>query len=655
MRPRERAQDAAAQPPPQDRATGDGARSSSDLDPAFESLLTYLKAERGFDFTGYKRASLVRRVLRQMQTVGVATFDEYQDYLEVHPEEFTALFNMILINVTSFFRDADAWQELRTNIVPSLLRERPNGVLRVWSAGCASGEEAYSLAICLAEALGPDEFRERVKIYATDVDEEALSEGRQATYRARQLLTVPEDLIGTYFEQAPGEDRFAFRKDLRRSVIFGRNDLVQDAPISRLDLLACRNTLMYFNAEQQARIVRRLHFALNPTGVLFIGKAETLWNHAALFQAHDLKRRFFRKVPTDPSRDQAGEPAAGASGAGRVQPEAVRLREEALLNSPTAQVIVDRHGTLVAANHRAEALFGVGPRDLGRPFQDVELSYRPLELRSQIEQTLSEGRSRVLRDVEWARGPGEPMFLDVHVIPLLGAPGGGAAGASLFFMDVTPHRRLQNELEVANRQLETAYEELHSTNEELETTNEELQSTVEELETTNEELQSTNEELETMNAELQSMNDELHGSNEELRLRTIEVGEINAFIESVLAGLRAAVLVVDPELRVLVWNRQAEDLWGVRREEAVGQHLFGLDVGLPMDQLGAVLRDVLAGHGGAAHDGQARPTRPELRLTALSRRGRSVDVRIGVTPLLRDRAVIVGAIVVVDQESAPPA
>src|SRR4051795_1793906 len=130
-------------------------------EPAFEALLEYLKAERGFDFSGYKRPSLVRRVRRQMQVVGVGSFEEYQDYLQVHPEEFTALFNMILINVTGFFRDADAWQELRTSVLPALLRERPTGVLRVWSAGCASGEEAFSLAISLAEVMGADEFRER--------------------------------------------------------------------------------------------------------------------------------------------------------------------------------------------------------------------------------------------------------------------------------------------------------------------------------------------------------------------------------------------------------------------------------------------------------------------------------------------------------------
>jgi two-component system CheB/CheR fusion protein len=610
-------------------------------DPAFEALVEYLKSERGFDFSGYKRPSLVRRVRRQMQLVDVPSYEEYVDYLQVHPEEFTALFNMILINVTSFFRDSDAWEELRTTIVPALLRDRPNGPLRLWSAGCASGEEAFSLAICLAEGLGPDEFRSRVKIYATDVDELALAEARHAVFDPARLADVPDGLVEQYFEPVDGGDRLAFRKDLRRCVIFGRNDLVQDAPISRIDLLACRNTLMYFNSEQQERIVRRLHFALNPTGVLFIGKAETLWSHSTLFQATDVKRRFFRKLLVE-QRDSVVGVGGGLLAPSDIErADSLRLREEALLSNPVAHVVIDREGNLALANHKAETLFSLGPRDVGRPFQDLEVSYRPLELRAHVEKALGDRRAVVLRDVEWSRAGEQPIYVEIQIIPLL-QPGDGAYGVSIFLTDVTAHRRLQLELEYANRQLETAYEELHSTNEELETTNEELQSTVEELETTNEELQSTNEELETMNEELQSMNDELHVTNEELRLRTMEVGEINSFMESVLSGMRGAVLVVDSDQRVLVWNHQAEDLWGVRREEAVGRHLLGLDIGLSLERLKPLLRNVLDGE----HPGEGQ----ELRLPTLNRRGRTLGVRVTATPLRRDAAAVTGAILVVEED-----
>jgi two-component system CheB/CheR fusion protein len=264
-------------------------------DPQFEALLLYLKESRGFDFTGYKRSSLMRRVGRRMSQINVPDYAEYLDYLQVHPEEFTALFNTILINVTGFFRDPDTWEFLRTDVLPSILASKePDAPIRVWSAGCASGEEAYSLAMMIAETIGPEEFRRRAKIYATDVDEEGLAQARHATYGEREIRGLPPDLLEKYFESMA--NRYTFRKDLRRSVIFGRNDLVQDAPISRIDLLVCRNALMYFNAETQARILSRFHFALSEGGVLFLGKAEMLLSHTSLFTPIDLKRRLFRKV-----------------------------------------------------------------------------------------------------------------------------------------------------------------------------------------------------------------------------------------------------------------------------------------------------------------------------------------------------------------------
>ncbi|WP_433790363.1 CheR family methyltransferase [Actinoplanes sp. CA-252034] len=267
-----------------------------ETDPHFEALLVYLKESRGFDFTGYKRSSLMRRVNRRMTQVDAAGYQDYLDHLQVHPDEFTALFNTILINVTAFFRDADAWDYLRAEVLRPMIEAKPaDSMIRIWSAGCASGEEAYTLAILLAEMLGFDQFKDRVKIYATDVDEEQLNEARQASYGEREIQDLDPELVERYFEQING--RYTFRKDLRRSVIFGRNDLVQDAPISRIDLLTCRNTLMYFNAETQAKILGRFHFALAETGVLFLGKAEMLLSHSSLFTPIDLKRRVFRRVP----------------------------------------------------------------------------------------------------------------------------------------------------------------------------------------------------------------------------------------------------------------------------------------------------------------------------------------------------------------------
>ena len=272
-----------------------------------------MKFSRGFDFLGYKRASLMRRVDKQMQAVGVTRYGDYIDFLEVHPDEFGRLFNTILINVTAFFRDAPTWDYLAEEIIPRILAGKTSGEpIRLWSAGCASGQEAYSLAMALAEKLGVEQFRSRVKIYATDVDEEALAQARSAAYTAREVHSIPPALLEKYFELEAG--RYVFHKDLRRALIFGRHDLLRDAPISRIDLLTCRNALMYFNAEVQAQILARFHFAVRDGGYLCLGKAEMLFSHANLFLPLDLKRRVFIKTGRSGLRDRLLLLARGGAG-----------------------------------------------------------------------------------------------------------------------------------------------------------------------------------------------------------------------------------------------------------------------------------------------------------------------------------------------------
>ena len=395
----------------------------------------------------------------------------------MHQEEFGQLFNVILINVTSFFRDDLAWDFLRDEVVPSLIDGV--GPVRVWSAGCASGEETYSVAMLLAEALGRDRFRDRVKIYATDIDDEALNQARAATYTDKQVATVPPAFLEKYFVQEAG--RCMFDKDLRRSVIFGRHDLIQDAPISRVNLLVCRNALMYFNAEAQSRILARFHFALAAGGVLSLGKAEMLLTHSQLFAPLDLRRRIFRKVTKENWRERMAI-MAQASGEQEFDADGgtTTLYPAALDASPHAQIVVDGNGLLAVFNERARTLFNLVRADLGRPIQDLEVSYRPVELRSLIAQVLEQRRPVVLHEVQWD-GPGrETRHMDVHVNALNGH-NGRPVGVSASFVDVSRLQELQVQLNRSKQDLETAYEELQSTNEELETMNEELQSTNEEL------------------------------------------------------------------------------------------------------------------------------------------------------------------------------
>lgn len=576
---------------------------------AFEALLDYLKQSRGFAFNAYKRSTLVRRVQKQMQSVGVEEFGDYLNYLEVHPDEFTRLFNTVLINYTGFFRDPAAWNYLARKVVTRIVAsKKSHEPIRVWSAGCASGEEAYTLAMLLASAIGEKKFCERVKVYATDVDEEALGQARQGRYTGKELKPVPAKLRDTYFELIGG--RYSFRADLRRSIIFGRHDLIQDAPMSHLDLLVCRNTLMYFNAEIQTRILSRFHFAINSRGCLFLGRAEMLLTHANLFSPLELKHRIFIKVANGALRERPLLLAPVSDEEARLSPlSLVSLREAAFEATSAAQVVLDLDGNMVLANERARSLFGLGPRDLGRPFRDLELSYRPVELRSLMDKAYSEQHSVTVTNVQRHLPSGGSQYLALQVLPLLDGTG-SLLGTSISFNDVTDYRQLQEERQLIHQKLETAHEELQSTNEELETTNEELQSTNEELETTNEELQSSNEELRSL--------------NDELRQRSEEINQANVFLDSILSSLRVGAVVMDRKLNILMWNQKAKGLWGLDGDEVLGQPFLNLDIGLPVEQLGKTIRACLAG----------RDDSQEMVLQATNRRGKAIHCRVTCAPLV---------------------
>jgi two-component system CheB/CheR fusion protein len=587
---------------------------------SLEDLLEFIKTSRGFDFTGYKRSSIERRITKRMAEVERSTYSEYLDYLELHGGEFAELFNTLLINVTGFFRDSDTWEHLASEIVPQLVNTRtPGAPLRIWCPGVASGQEAYTVAMVFARVLGEAQFRGRVKIYATDVDELALDQARQGAYLPRQVEDVPPDALERFFEHT--EQRYVLRKDLRQAVIFGRHDLVQDAPISRIDLLVCRNTLMYFTAETQAQILRRFHFALEDEGVLLLGKSEMLITHAELFTPVEMKWRVYRKVVKPALRDRVrilahSEPADGVSMAGPAT-----LRQSAFDLSSVPQVVLDADRTLVMVNAIARRLFGLGITDIGRPVQDLELSYRPVELRSHLDAIAGAQHAIDIPGVRWAVDDQERV-LDVRLVPLLGDD--AVLGTSITYQDVTASHQLRLEINTAQQELEEAYEELRSTVEELETTNEELQSTNEELETTNEELQSTNEELETTNEELQSSNEELETINDELRHRSLELNEMNAFLETILATIGVAVAVLDRHQHVQIWNGEARDMWGITVDEATDQHMLGLDIGLPMEELRPMLREM-------SQDGDGRIERV---VEATNRRGRRFACRLVCLPLL---------------------
>jgi two-component system, chemotaxis family, CheB/CheR fusion protein len=590
-------------------------------DPEFENLLSHIQESRGLDFRGYKRTSLQRRIGSRMEALGTADFAAYRAHLEAQHGEFEDLLNTVLINVTSFFRDADAWRMLREQVIPTIIgagdTERP---IRVWSVGCASGEKPYSIAMLFAEAMGTANFCRRVKIYATDLDEEALKIARLATYAPREVEGVPPELLAKYFERTT--NHYVFERELRKCVIFGRHNIVHDAPISRIDLLTCRNLLIYPESDTQSMVLPRLHYALTRDGFLFLGKAETQLARSSLFRPVDMKHRIFAKVPQDWRRPNG---SFAASRLTRPDPPAAdaRLLETIVNEVGHALLVVDDAGLVVLANLPARHLLGVGEADYGRPFQDLPISYRPIELRGPIEEVFGQRAGVRLEDQEFHPDQSEILRLTIDIKPLFNGDGSVHA-VLLAFQNQTRLHALHRELEAAQESLEHTIEELQSANEELETTNEELQSTNEELETTNEELQSTNEELETLNEQARSSNEEMDSVNEELRLHSQEAAVYRLHLESVLRAMHGGIVVLGQHHKIRSWNRWSENTWGLRAEHVIGSKFEQLDIGLPIHKLRDALLDVQF----------AREQYGDKTLVGVDRRGRRIVCRVRVARLM---------------------
>lgn len=458
----------------------------------FEALLDYLKHHQGYDLTGYKRLTLMRRFSHRMQQIQIDSYQDYLQYLQTHSEELVTLLDTITINVTAFFRDRDAWNYLADQIIPQIINSKqPHEQIRVWSAGCAFGQEVYTLAIILAEALGIEQYLQRVQLFATDVDEEALQRSRQASYSDLEVAAIPTNLLEKYFKQT--EQGYVFNAKLRRTIIFARHNLAFDAPMSRIDLLTCRNTLMYFNTEMQASILVRFHFALKPNGFLFLGKAETIVTHRQIFIPVNLKHRVFA-LGQNLSLDELLQITPQTRKKKAVNPLAVQIRiwQAAFEISPFAQLVVDLNGCLVMANDQANVLFGLSLSDRSRSLQDLDLgrligspTYINQLFGVSVAALLEHRRPVSLKHVEWETSK-HKIYLDIHITPI-SDPSGSLLGANLTFTDVTCNKQLEDELERSSSELARLSEALEETKAALETTQVELECSQRELETVRQE------------------------------------------------------------------------------------------------------------------------------------------------------------------------
>jgi two-component system, chemotaxis family, CheB/CheR fusion protein len=557
---------------------------------AFSRLLDMLHTEHQFDFREYKTVSLLRRVRARMSQVRVDGFDTYIDYLRRHAHEATALFNTLLLNVTGFFRDPEAWEVLRRDALPPLLTAAVTaGRLRVWSAGCSTGEETYSAAILIANALGSRAAELDVKIYATDVDDEALAAARRAVFRMDQLKDVPADILERYFSS--DGHAYRVRRELRRWCIFGRHNLTQDPPLPQISLLICRNVLIYFKSALQERLLTRFLYALREGGVLFLGRSESMMARSRGFVPISKKWRLFRRtadalpMPDTPTRRTDGK-APGEQqqkSTAAAVPDPPRLTASGIVRSlPYPVMVIALDDSVREWNEAASVLYEIpAEHAIGRQFRDLDISYRAEGLRARIEDVKRAVVSVRLENVMFGRRSGENVHVDFWVARVFDERSRSAA-ILVAAIDNTAVARFREEVVRLGEQHATASEELQSTNEELETTNEELQSTNEELETTNEELQATNEELVTTVDELQAV-------NVELASRSAEVSRLLVVHEAVLAAVDEALIVLNSNLSVTTWNPAAERLFGVRAHDAIGRDLFTLRLGVHQEAARAAL------------------------------------------------------------------
>ena len=562
-------------------------------DLTLQELVGELAAEKGPDLRGYKLTSLERRVRKRMSEVGVASFRDYLSLARSNPAENLSLLNTVLINVTEFFRDPQAWQSLRDEALPLALRElQPGDALRVWSVGCATGEEPYSVAILLSEYLGTALADYNIKIYATDIDEDALTIARRGEYPLERLRRVPPPLKEKYFTGRGSILRV--NRDVRRLTIFGRSNMVSDAPISHCNLVVCRNVLIYFDSNTQTQVISRMQYALEPGGVLFLGKAESQLGNHSVFRPVNTKWRVFQKSPFGTGEGgsqndgRAQTPAAGGTELAQHEMESLQLYQRYILETVKSGLLVlGNDDVILNHNDALIKVFGLNDAKLvGKRLQNTELAYRCPELSSRLE-SVRGSKGEVVQFQCTTSSMGEDRVLNVIIRPVMEGFN-KRTGLVIYAEDVTASERLQDtvvqlestgeRLQSANEELETTNEELQSTNEELETTNEELQSTNEELETTNEELQSTNEELATTNEELQSLNEELENMNEELGHRTQELNQLSQRYAETLKSMPWPVALVDNAETIQLWNAAAQRVFGVGSGSVVGVGIDSLPV-----------------------------------------------------------------------------
>jgi two-component system, chemotaxis family, CheB/CheR fusion protein len=572
-------------------------RTEGKTEDTVRDILELISRQASIDFRPYKTSTIVRRIVRRMTVTHNRTMQSYVDYLKAHPEEVGELVKAFLINVTQFFRDPEAFEYLKRDILPQLIAQAraKDRVLRIWTAGASSGEEPYSLAMLMADLLGAELPDWSVKIFATDLDDGAINFARRGLYSENMLKGLSPGYREMFFERT--DHGYRISKLLRQMVIFGHHDLSRSAPFPRIDLILCRNVLIYFSPELQEYVLNRFAFSLNPGGYLFLGKAETVRPGQPYFELVNKHWKVYRSstsaLPTAnrpnfgdlnvaPSQKLANSSSSKAPQKANTDQEPLsppfeigqlrRLNELLLRYLPVGIVVIDRSYHVLTANGTARRLLGLRDIAIEQDFLHAVRGIPYTTVRSGIDSVFRERNAVTLPELELDMSSGgNGRFISVS-ITLMQLEAGAPDLVSLSVTDVTEQvqirrqlesaqveqAQLMHELSSANRRLNDVNKELMDTNEELQIANEELvltheelQATIEEFETTNEELQATNEELETNNEELQATNEELETTNEELRARSAEMQELTTLLQNERVRLLEMVELAPFDLIVL--------------------------------------------------------------------------------------------------------
>ncbi len=587
-----------------------------------QRILALLRARTGHDFASYKMNTIRRRIERRMNVHQIKEAPEYVRYLQDNPHEIDMLFSELLISVTSFFRDPAAFEVLAEKALPDLLGSRSDGhTLRVWIPGCASGEEAYSIAIILHECMAKMKPRFDVQIFGTDLDAHAIEAARAGVYAAGITANVSPERLERYFVRE--DNTYRIRKEIREMLVFAPQNVIKDPPFTKLDLIVCRNVLIYLDADLQRRLLPVFHYAMRPGGLLFLGPSESIGGYADLFEPLNNQWKIFRRKetasPVYPIMEMPAGPKAAAAAAAReafapVKPSHTIAHIERLLLgrfAPTT-LVVDQRGTIVYIHGRTGAY--LEPSE-GQPRNNLlEMARHGLlrPLTAALRQAAIERREIVRENVR-VKTNGDYMqvnfsvarieepepirgLLMVTIFPSPGNPPPGNPPASeAAASPAAPVRKAEDQptrVDELEHELQFTKESLQTTIEELETSNEELKSINEELQSTNEELQSTNEELETSKEEMQSLNEELSTVNTELEAKVDELSRATDDMQNLLNSTQVATIFLDSQFNVKHYTDTAKDLFNLIQSD-IGRPLSHLTSNLEYDRLIDDCRQVL--------------------------------------------------------------